>query len=731
MYRRISAALWMPNSSSSAPCIAIRFASDSKIKKAGAGFAVALLSMAFLHSAAFAQSHPINASIDVSKTGTPISRNIYGQFLEHGGDIVNTGIWSEMLADRKFFYPVDTATPKPPPVMGNAAGNPRLRRPPTRWWAPIGGAGVVLMDAKLPYSGDQSPLVKLDPKDPHGLSQSGIAVRKGKSYTGRIVLEGDPAAVVKVTLIWGSGAADHQTVTLHILGTAYRKFPLHFIAAADTDNATLEITGTGKGSFHVGAVSLMPADNIEGFRPEVIAALKQLRFGVLRFPGGNFVSAYEWRYGVGDIDKRPPIFDPVWHAVQPNDVGTDEFLTLCRLLGVDPYITVNAGFGDAWSARELVEYTNGPATTPTGKWRAQNGHPEPYHVKFWGIGNEPWGDYQMGAMSLPQFELKHNLFAKEMKKADPSIKLIAGGAMPDVMEGADQSRRINGQYVPDYLSAADWTGQMILHCLDNIDMISEHYYASGTQHTDMKLQKKVTIDPPLSLIEWERAPAVQVRAKYEHYEQYLKRIPALRAKPVPIAIDEWAYMGSNRDGYKVVPAYAWAFHEMFRHSDVFQMGAFTFATAMMSENRTEAVLNPTGMLFKMYRDHFGTIPVETTGDSPQPKPVFPAGGDQPAINPGSDTYPLDVSAALSEDRKTLTFAVLNPSGSEQSIRISVNGAKLTSAGTLWRMAPDSIDATVQVDKKPEVQVEEQSLSALPDVVTVRPFSVNIYSYPLR
>ena len=90
----------------------------------------------------------------------------------------------------------------------------------------------------------------------------------------------------------------------------------------------------------------------------------------LRFPGGNFVSAYEWRYGVGDIDKRPPIFDPVWHAVQPNDVGTDEFLTLCRLLGVDPYITVNAGFGDAWSARELVEYTNGAATTPMGKWRA-------------------------------------------------------------------------------------------------------------------------------------------------------------------------------------------------------------------------------------------------------------------------------------------------------------------------------------------------------------------------
>ena len=677
------------------------------------------------------QARAINATIDTSNTGAPISKNIYGQFLEHGGDIVNTGIWSEMLVDRKFFYPVAGTAPIPPPVVANAGGNPRFRRTPTRWWTPIGGADVVRMDTKLPYTGDQSPVIQLDAKDPHGLSQSGIIVGKGKNYTGRIVLAGSAGAVVKVRLIWGKTAADSQTIVIRALGPAYRKFPLRYTAVADTDDATLEITGIGSGSFHVGAVSLMPADNIEGFRPEVIDALKRLRFGVLRFPGGNFVSAYEWRYSVGDVDKRPPIFDPVWHAVQPNDVGTDEFLTLCRLLGVDPYITVNAGFGDAWSARELVEYTNGAATTTMGKWRVQNGHPEPYHVKFWGVGNEPWGDYQMGAMSLPQFELKHNLFAKEMKKVDPSITLIAGGAMPDVMEGADQARRINGQYVPDYLSAADWTGQMLLNCLDNIDMVSEHYYASGTQHTDIKLQKKVPIDPPLSLIEWERAPAVQVRAKYEHYQEYLKRIPALRAKPVPIAIDEWAYFGGNRDSYKVVPAYAWAFHEMFRHSDVFQMGAFTFATAMMSSNRTEAILNPTGMLFKMYRDHFGTIPVEVTGDSPQPKPTFPAGGDQPAANPGSDTYPLDVSAALSEDRKTLAIAVLNPSDSEQSIKVAIKGAKLASAGKLWHMAPDSIDATVQVDKKPEVYVEEQTLGPLPDTITVRPFSVNLYSYSVQ
>ncbi len=133
-------------------------------------------------------------------------------------------------------------------------------------------------------------------------------------------------------------------MTIAKVGSEYAKFPLRFQAQGDSDDARFEIVGTGTGSFHIGAVSLMPANNVQGFRAEVIAALKQLHSGVYRFPGGNFVSGHEWRDAIGDPDKRPPIMDPVWHAVQPNDVGTDEFMTLCRLLDVEPYITVNARF---------------------------------------------------------------------------------------------------------------------------------------------------------------------------------------------------------------------------------------------------------------------------------------------------------------------------------------------------------------------------------------------------
>ncbi len=679
-----------------------------------------------LSNLAAAQTQPVNATIDASKTGPPISKYIYGQFLEHGGNIVNEGVWAELLEDRKFYHPVTSKPPEEPPVPA------WRRRGPLRHWTPIGSDEFVTMDSNNPYTGDHTPLVTLDKSEPHGFLQSGLAVRNGKAYTGRVVLAGSPTATVKVTLVWGKEAGDRQTVTIPALGSAYRRFPLRFVAKGDSDDARLEIAGAGAGAFHVGSVSLMPADNIEGFRREVVEALKQLHSGVYRFPGGNFVSAHEWRNAVGEIDKRPPIYDPVWHAVQPNDVGTDEFLTLCRLLDVEPYITVNAGFGDAWSAKELVEYTNGAVTTPMGKWRAANGHSKPYNVKLWGIGNEPWGDYQMGAMAIEQFELKHDMFAKAMRKVDPSIKLIAGGAMPDVMTGANQSKRMGGKFVPDYLSPADWSGHMLAHCLDNIDMLSEHYYSSSNMHTDLKLEKKVNVGPQ-PLVEWERAPATQVRVKYEHYQEYLKRIPGLRAKPVAIAIDEWAYMDrdSPRGSYKTVPAYAWAFHEMFRHSDLFQLGAFTFATAMLIEDRTSAVLSPTGLLFKMYREHFGTIPVEVSGDSPQPKPIYPAGGDQPAVNPGSDTYPLDVSAALTEDRKTLTFAVLNPSDSEQHVALAIHGVKLVDQGRLWRMAPATVDATIVVGQKPGIEVEELALTSLPDTMSVPPFSVSIYSFPVR
>ena len=351
-------------------------------------------------------------------------------------------------------------------------------------------------------------------------------------------------------------------------------------------------------------------------------------------------------------------------------------------------------------------------------------------MKFWNIGNEAWGDWQYGAMSLTQFEAKHNLFAKAMRKVDPTITLIASGAMPDTMTGSKQSLRFGSKLVPDYLGPADWTGGLLLHCLDNMDMVSEHFYSYNT-HFDLSRGAQVANDPDEPLVDWMRRPANHIRSKYEAYQEYEAHIPALKNKPVSIALDEYAYAGGRGTGYKVVPAYAWTFHEMFRHSDVYKLATFTFATATYSAARDQAVLNPTGMVFKFYRDRFGTIPVDVSGNSPQPKPKYPPGGEEPIVNAGSDTFPLDVAAAWMSDRQALTVAVINPTETSQTLDLQIRGAELSGTGTLRRMAPPTLTANVEVGHEPGVTIDVETLSALPENPTFAPFSVNIYEFPVK
>ena len=671
--------------------------------------------------ARISSAQPITARIDAGQTRAPISPYLYGQFIEQLGNVINRGIWAEMLDDRKFYYPVTTETPP---------GFPTRSRFRPNHWMPVGADGAVLMDTDHPYTGEHAPLVKVDGDVPHGIQQGGLAVRKGEVYSGHLVLAGNRGVKVAVTLSWGTNAIDRQTVVLRGLNPAYHKFPVEFTVAADTDDARLEITGTGWGAFHIGAATLMPADNIGGFRRDVIVALKQLHSGVYRFPGGNFVSNFDWRDAIGDRDKRPPRWDYAWSFVQPNDVGLDEFMVLCHLLDVQPYITVNAGLGDAQSAADLVEYANGPPTTPMGRLRAANGHPRPYGIKLWGIGNEMYGDWQIGYTSLRWFEIKHNFFARAMRQVDPTIQLIASGAMPDEMTVTLQAKRITGKVLCENGSPGDWTGGLLAHCLDNLDWVSEHAYCTSGQLFDFQQGKYVDV-PSESLVEWSRGLANRVQAKYENYEDYLNRIPGLQQRQVPVSLDEWAYRGIARDSYKPVLAYAWMFHELFRHTDVFKMAAFTFATSCLTANRTEAGLNPVGLMFKLYRDHFGTVPVEVTGDSPQPPPQYPVGGDQPKINAGSDTYPLDVVAAWSNDRKTFTVAVLNPTESKRELAVSFKGVELAGPGHLWRLAPSNVDATIRVGQPPQVKIEEHPLDAVPAVLTIVPISVNIYEFAVR
>ena len=197
-----------------------------------------------------------------------------------------------------------------------------------------------------------------------------------------------------------------------------------------------------------------------------------------------------------------------------------------------------------------------------------------------------------------------------------------------------------------------------------------------------------------------------------------------------LAIDEYAYSGAPVN-LKLALAYGMDLNEMLRHTDFIKMAAFTFATACLDIDSTHAQLNTNGLLFKLYREHFGTLPVDVSGSSPMPAPKWPVGGDQPKVNAGSPTYPLDVVAALTADRKFLTVAVVNPTESAQELTLNVAGVEVGGRSRMWQMTGPKTDSADVLGKPPEVSTVETPLPEVPKKVLIAPISINIYEFPVR
>lgn len=673
--------------------------------------------------AAGAPASAIACRIDATQTGAPITKYMYGALIEHIGGLINNSLWAEMLDDRKFYYAVDFQ----PVPAGARPGS----RGAGRKWSPAGPASAVAMDRANPYVGDQSPVVTLTGTSPSGLQQGGISLVKDKSYSGRIVVAGDPGAQITATLIWGPAGSDRQSVPIPAR-RSWATVPLKFKSLAATTDGRLEITGTGTGTFRVGAISLMPDDNVKGFRADTIALLKDLDSGFYRLPGGNFVSGHDWRDAIGDHDKRPTTYDPTWHVPQPNDVGTDELMTLCALLGVEPYLCIDTGYGSPREGAEIVEYVNGAASTAMGAMRAANGHPEPYKVKYWNVGNEMYGYWQMGYMAPEHYMIKHNMFAKAMRKVDPTITIIAVGAMPDEMT-IDQcayfidphTRQLVGKTEVDFASPNDWTYRLLKDCSGNFDIISEHCYGDAHRF-DLKVGKILSEDVPESVLDTCRRAPNRIRLKREYWERYKKAFPALNEGKIKISVDEWGFR--NVRGLKQTLGIAMTLHELFRNTDFITMAAFTMGMSWIDYNRTDCVYSNAGLLFKMYNSNFGTIPVTVTGNSPQPAPKWPVGGDQPQVNAGSPTWPLDMAAALKKGGRTLTLAVVNATEARQQTSLELAHFAHRPQGRMWRLTGSSLDAANTVGKPPQVTVAEERFNANANHLSVAPYSVEIYEF---
>jgi alpha-L-arabinofuranosidase len=166
----------------------------------------------------------------------------------------------------------------------------------------------------------------------------------------------------------------------------------------------------------------------DGFRRDVISALRQLRMTAMRYPGGNFASGYHWLDGIGSRSQRPVLRELAWQSIEPNQFGTDEYIRLCSKMDWTPMITVNLGTGTPEEARNWVEYCNAPAGTHYANMRVDNGSPAPHEVKLWCLGNEMDGPWQLGHVPAEQYAIRAQQAAHMMKSVDPSIELVVCGS---------------------------------------------------------------------------------------------------------------------------------------------------------------------------------------------------------------------------------------------------------------------------------------------------------------
>jgi alpha-N-arabinofuranosidase len=207
----------------------------------------------------------------------------------------------------------------------------------------------------------------------------------------------------------------------------------------------------------------------DGFRQDVLAALRRLDMTAMRYPGGNFASGYHWLDGVGPREQRPTVRELAWQSLEPNRFGTDEYIALCRKMGWTPMITVNLGTGTPEEARNWVEYCNCPAGTRYADLRAAGGHPEPHGVKLWCLGNEMDGPWQLGHVPAAQYAIRAQQAAKMMKDVDRTIELVVCGScttgLPTYMEWDRQVLEYMGDLSPgseqvlaDYVSLHRYVG---------------------------------------------------------------------------------------------------------------------------------------------------------------------------------------------------------------------------------------------------------------------------------
>ena len=530
-----------------------------------------------LRGGAIAQSGTTaTLTIDAAKIENVISPTLYGQFAEFMFQDIKSGLSAELVRDRGF------------DELPDALGLPRHweRDPDDR---NDDGAMQFAWDSTVytPVDGDANTLatqhslrvdIKHDEGQRRGIRQGWIPVREGIEYHGYLWLKGtDYNGSVTVALEADeTGGEQYASATLADISGDWKQYPFTLASAKSDPLAKIAILFHGHGRLWLDQVSLMPGDAEAGVRHEVEQRVAALRPGFIRWPGGNVAQDYHWKWGVGPRDQRPVWVNISWrNELEPSDFGTNEFIQFARRIGTEPSLTVNVeGRGaTADEAAAWVQYCNGPPQSKYGALRSANGSTEPFHVKYWEIGNEIWGDWVRGHSDAVTYANNLNRYAETMKAIDPSIKIIASGD-----------------------NNLDWNRTVLKIAGRNIDYLAVHHYYGDSE---MKGDINNLWAHPLH---------------YEHFYGQMQQIirELVPGREIKLAVNEWnTSLPLPRQHSMESALYAARLMNVFeRTGDLVEMSAVSdmvngWSGGVIQASRHAVFVTPTYLVNMLYATHLG------------------------------------------------------------------------------------------------------------------------------
>ena len=417
--------------------------------------------------------------------------------------------------------------------------------------------------------------------------------------------------------------------------------------------------------------------NSDGMRTDVIEALGAIDSPVVRWPGGCFADAYDWRDGIGPRDQRPRRINVWWNKEEDNQFGTDEFVKFCRAVGAEPYICGNVGSGSPREMMYWLEYCNYDGDTTLARERGANGSAEPHRIKYWGIGNENYGCG--GAYDAGHYAREYRRFASYLRRIDPDIELISCGHTPE------------------------WNLEFMKEVgrIDLVDHHSVHHYYKCGPGTGFSESEYYGLFPQ----------ALELEGRIRGLSQLMSHFG--RGKRIGIVVDEWGVWHPEADAGLYQPntlrdalSAAVVFDVLNRHADVVTMGniaqTVNVLQCLIQTDGAKMWKTPTYHAYDLYRAHMGKVSLRTDITCERHEFDWDDRRQSVAL--------LSASGSRSEDGSEVAIALTNVHLTEETevaVRVRDAGAK---GGTMRLLTSENAD-DVNCGEEPErVALVENAVS---------------------